>query len=299
MMKRQVLKYWSTPSLSGGSRLFFLLILNAAVLFSTQLKNNAYAGILLGTDVAADTLVAIDRDTSATRVIGPLLANVPPGRDDAMTGLAYDSNNRILYGINAGSQRLYSINHETGKANLVGTSSFGFSNANGLAFDTRRGRLLATDNTSNALFEINTVSGTGSLLAVLDCAFGAVEGLAYDYATDSLFGLSDISDRIGIINPSTGMVNLLPSGLPVGLWRGLEFDQERNRLYLTDVAGQDRLFQADPFSGESSLVGTLGSYESAMQGLAFIPSTVPEPSTFCIALGCLATILLQRRRFSR
>jgi hypothetical protein len=241
--------------LHRASAVFLVLVVSVSAF--------AQGGMLYGVDISADQLGTIDRNTAAFTPIGPNGAGVV-----ALTGLAYDANQDVLYAIQPGSPSLYTVNQSSGLATLVGPTLLG--NANGLAFDPNANLLYAAD-LGNALYTLNVLTGNATLVAPITGA-GAIEGLGFDSATGTLYGLSDSLDKVVTISTSTGVATPLPTTLPsTGLWRGLDWDSELGVLWASKV-NSGQLFQVDPITGAGTLIGALPTF---VQGLAFKPG-LPE-----------------------
>jgi hypothetical protein len=115
-------------------------------------------------------------------------------------GLAYDTNNDILYGVDTSSDYLIIIDVATVAATLVGLTGFG--DVQGLAYDANNDILYGTDTLTNQLITIDPVTGAGT--AVGDLGFTNVQGLAYDANNDILYGVDTVTAQLITIDPATG-----------------------------------------------------------------------------------------------
>lgn len=213
--------------------------------------------VLYGSDVQLDDLGSIDRTTAAWTTIGS------QSTVGAITGLAYDPVQDVLYGCSPNNNSVYTVDQTNGSISLVGPT--GFSNINGLAYDPNSGTLYCTDLNGNAFFTVDTNTGAGTLIATLSGAM-AVEGLAYDPVANVLYGLDDIADAVVIINPATGVASALPSGIgSPGIWRGLTWDSTLGVIWATRV-NPGQLWMVDPTTGAGTFIGAPTTF---VQGLAF------------------------------
>ncbi|KAA3607268.1 MAG: hypothetical protein DWQ01_16365 [Planctomycetota bacterium] len=236
------------------------LPLLAILLMIATVSPLAAQNTLFGSDVSLDDLGSIDRNNGAWTTIGD------QGAVDAITGLAYDPNNDLLYGINPSSDRLYLLDQSTGFATPIGSSgALGFDNANGLAYDPNQDVMYGADLNTNTLFTVNVSNSSTTVIGSISGA-SAIEGLAFDPATNTLYGLDDTSDRVVILDTTTAVATPLANALPVsGIWRGLTWDHELGVIWASKVnAGE--LYRVDPATGAGTFVGTPTTF---VQGLAF------------------------------
>ena len=242
----------------------------------------AAGATLFGSEVARDELLAIDQESGKHELIGALA-------DNAITGLAYDSGNAILYGISPASDRVYRIDIRTADITPIGDPGvLGFGNANGLAYDSLDGVLYGTDLNTNTLFTIDLDTGKATAVGGIGGGFADVEGLAFDPATDTLFGLEDRQNKIIVIDQESADARALPGTLPErGNWRGLAFDQRTGRLYATLVS-DTRLYWIDAKTGQATLIGNTGGQGSAVQGLTFVSSACSSSKKRKLVLRCKA-----------
>lgn len=228
---------------------------------------------LLGTEVWTHTLMRIDRDTAAWTPIGTF--NVC-----TLAGLAYDQNHDVLYGIAPCTDNIYIIDRETGAATCVGGFGIlGVDNANGLAYDPVHDILYATDNNTNTLLTVNTSTGRATVVAEISGGYSEIEGLGFDAAGQVLYGITQLQRRIVSIDVLTGQATEISEPLPELTWRGLDFDSERQLLYVSavNIYGDAPLYTCDPVSGRLDFVGDMVGAE-AVQGLGFVSdasSSVP------------------------
>jgi hypothetical protein len=245
------------------------------------------AGELLGSDVWPHRLIEIDRDDASVTEIG--VHGVC-----TMSGLAYDSNNDVLYGIAPCTDNVYRVDRVTAEATMIGApGALGYGNPNGLAYDPVSDVLYGTDNNTNALFTVDTQTGAAHEIAIMHGGFTEIEGLGFDAAAGILYGITQLQRRIVTIDTGDGRVAETSGELPDLIWRGLDYDSERRLLYASavDIWGDSKLYSFDPESAQLAFVGeTVGA--SSVQGLGF----VPEPSSAVLWILAGTTLGARRRR---
>jgi hypothetical protein len=117
----------------------------------------------LAADPDADLFYSVDLDNSDTLVsVTPagVITNIGPA-GFAITGLAYDNVNNILYGVDSTS--LYTINVATGEATLVGLTGLD-DGRTGLAFDNDTATLFLNAGNVGSLYTVNTATGLATLV---------------------------------------------------------------------------------------------------------------------------------------
>lgn len=261
-----------------------LIVVAFLAILSTP--SGVYAGELLGSDVWPHQLIEIDRDDASVTVIG--VHGVC-----TLSGLAYDSNHDLLYGIAPCTDNIYRVDRFTAEATMIGApGALGYGNPNGLAYDPVNDILYGTDNNTNALFTVDPQTGAPHEIAIMHGGFTEIEGLGFNAATGTLYGITQLQRRIVTIETSDGRVAEISDELPDLIWRGLDYDSERRLLYAgaVDIWGDSQLYSFDPENGSLVFVGeTVGA--SSVQGLAF----VPEPSTALLCLAATAIFGARRR----
>lgn len=252
------------------------------------LAYNANSGVLYGADSSRDELFTINKATGVATVVGALGA-----AGNSITGLAYDSGNDILYGLQGGTGqfgKLVTINTTTGAATLVGSlgSSNDLRNCNGLAFnpdenldDTEDDPILYTvcSDTNDSLVSINAGSGAGTNLGSLPTStdgchptapdFQAVRALTFNLDPDGnsnnsdalIYGVEANNGQLVIIDigtPSSSSVvgRLTPSGSCSASVEGLAFDAASGKLYGLD-SSNDQLVMINTSTGLATEGGIL------------------------------------------
>jgi DNA-binding beta-propeller fold protein YncE len=187
-----------------------------------------------------EQILILDTDTGAARFVGTL------GFKDVQ-GMAFDPDSGTLYGVDADSYALITIDPATGEG--TGFSPRIRPMGNGLAFDRGSGTLFSAG--GNDLYRLDFSSFDWALVG--DIGYWTVEGLASDSQAGVLFGAVRHSSELLGISPATGRGTSL-GYVDHGMW-GLTFDAER-RLLWTTFGGQ--LATIDPGPLETSIVGRTG-----------------------------------------
>lgn len=244
------------------------LILAGFLLAGTSLQTQT----LYGSDVVLDSLGTIDSGTGAWTLIG---SQGIPGFE-SINGMAYDSVNGILFGINTSTNDLVTMNTTSGLALVVGGTSGG--QFNGLAYNPNS-NVLYSVTTTDELYAINPNTGSSTFIGMGNIA-DQIEGLAFDPINDNLFGLNG-QGQIYLINTVTGAASALPNGIGVGgLWRGLTWDNSNQRLLATTVGGGGGLlYTVNPATGLGVLVGATTNFA---QGLAMTDGPPAAPFDYLV-----------------
>jgi hypothetical protein len=206
-----------------------------------------------------------------------------------ITGLAYDSDNDILYGLSGGSgasiNHLFHIDRTTGAATPIGP--LGSTEFFGLAYDSTRHQLFATNQTG--LYTVDSATGQATLIGSISPPTDATRELTFDLFTETLFlGTEGVINGVDVnglntIDRDTGALTFLgtykadgPSDLFNNV-RGIEFDPLQNRLLGIDGGtggGRQQLLIIDPSSGAASLLIDLNAQNRGFLGLAFATHVV-------------------------
>ncbi len=240
---------------------------------------------VFGSEVGSDRIGIIDV---------PSLTNTDVGQYTSfdafnLNGLAANTNTGQLYGLDAGSGAIFSVDPDTAQAVAI-TGNVFVGNANGLAYDANRNRLWVANNNGLVSFLDLTSGQTGT---VGTAQINNLEGLAFDAATDTLFALSDTDDRIYTLDVVTLAPTALSDSLGSGNWRGLTYDANTNRLIASRVGGTTFLAEFDIATATVLQSGDVANVGPFVQGLAFIPS----PGAMGVfAISGAAMFRRQRRR---
>lgn len=185
-----------------------------------------------------------------------------------------------------GLSSLYTIDHRTGAATLVGP--IGFDNVTGLAFlgdgrlvGSARGDVItATSATTAILIEIDPATGAGSLIGTIsdqDSGCGRMPDISYDPNTDTLYGYGDYcnTDVEGLftIDPVTGVGTPVgPSGYTGG-GNGMDVQPSTGIIYATPF-DDESLITIDSATGLGTEVpGSAGLVPDRVNALDFHPTS--------------------------
>jgi hypothetical protein len=182
-----------------------------------------------------------------------------------VSDLAFDRNTGTLFGADAATKQLLTIDPATGAATPLLVLSF--PGPKGLAFDPNEDLLYyIEEDVTDQLHAIDLVTGVDEVLGPV--TFDEVFGLAFDPDLNTLYAVDDVG-RLLTLDTLQGAASTVGQ---VGFAdvRGLAFDPITGTLYGTDVA-TDQLLTIDPATGEGTAVGMLGLGD--VTGLAFDPVT--------------------------
>ena len=217
----------------------------------------------------------------------------------AVTGLAFDPLNGVLYGSTGGvsGTRLLTINPASGLVNVVGSLSAGTATMTDLAFD-QSGHLYGISSSGGAnLYSINLSTGQATSLGASGMSFTEGGGLAI--SSSGVFYGAPIPGEYGTYDSTTGVyTHITTPATPVGAggdYSALAFDGSvlygNNNLPGTGGGGLTHLVTIDPVTGS---VTDIGASVTHLDAIAF--QTVPEPSTMALLLGAGAAALLAIKR---
>lgn len=230
--------------------------------------------------------------------IGPL--NNSLGQNFAVTGLAFNPLNGVLYGSTANSsgQSLLTINPASGLVTVVGAFNTGIAGNTmaDIAFDTS-GHLFGIGSSANsALFSINLSSGQATIIGSSGVTGTSGGGLAI--STGGIFYGTPVGTNFGTYNPTTGaFANIANPAKPAGggAYAALDFDDSGILYGLNSGPGAPPPTHLVTINPANGAVTDIGSSVDALDAIAFQP--VPEPGTMALLIGSgVMGVLIKARR---
>jgi len=239
-------------------------------------------------------LWVIDQTTgNAMQDVGPL--NDALANNYAVTGLAFDPVNGLLYGSTGGHSGtdLLTIDPATALVTVVGSyNATGAGTMADLAFDSA-GNLYGISSSGGAnLYTINLATGQATQVGLSGVSGTSGGGLAISPA--GIFYGTPTTSRFGTYDPNTGAYNNItnpfkPAG-PSASYASLAFDG--NTLYGMDLGLPTHLVTID----SSGVVTDIGPSVASIDAIAFTVEPIPEPTSAALLLagGVMARIASRR-----
>ncbi len=248
-----------------------------AIVMATAGSGRAFGGIVgYGVD-NNDDLYSINLGTATATLIGSTGA--------FLEGIAF-SPGGTLYGTDA-SGNLYTINPSTGASTLIGNTGLG--DVEGLIFSGNT--LLGTNFTNpTTIYSINTSTAGVTPLVTTDPGEGVTRALTLENSNTALIASDSPTFQTLIsVNLTTGATTVLGSLGSNGIY-GMDFGNS----VLYGLGQQGAVYTIDPTTGATTLVGSTGS--QFWLDLAITNSaTVPEPSTFVLAVSAVLLVGVAQR----
>jgi hypothetical protein len=274
------------------SRTGILLAIASVVALVSVSERHAQAG-LVGLSSAYP---AVLYDINTTTGAATFRTSIATGEGASFTGLAYLNGRLYATDVYPPYFNLGTIDPNTGVFTIINNQG-GSTNWHGLAADQNQGLLYAIDYDKN--YKLVSVTPSGAITYI--GAGTGIQGRGMDF-----------DDNRGILyatGPDTGVQSLYKVDTTLGTSTligstginsykvGLAFDDTTDTLYMAADPGNQSissLYKLDVTTGAAMLIGELGV---EADGLAFMPSGVPEPTTLIVwsLLGGLAITAGWRR----
>jgi hypothetical protein len=283
-------------------------ILFVGLCLLTSLTGVLAQEVLLGTTSGTSgDLFNINPSTGAPSLIGPLIDN---GLNPyAVTGLAFDTVNGILYGSTSnqsatGVSSLVMVNPNSGQVTFIG--SFGVTNETmaDITFDVVTATLYGTGSKDGNLYRINLTTGAATAVGSSGLGTTRGNGVAANSAGQVFGAPQGASGALvqfnKITGAATGVATLSGAPFPAGTIAAMAFNSG-GTLYATNIS--DTTFSTDlvTINTATGAVTNLGATADDLDAIVFYnPTAVPEPATLSLlglgALGSFGLNVLRRRR---
>lgn len=231
------------------------------------------------------------------------------GVEGKLLGIDFRPANGLLYGL-TDANKIYTIDRMTGAASFVSDLSTAFTagDMSGFDFNPVPDRLrLVGSNEQNLRTNVDTgatiVDGTLAY-AANDANAGAdpnITAAAYTNSfkgttTTQLFGIDSNLDTLVLQNPpNNGTLMTIGSlGIDFDSTGGFDIFTDADGMNTAFAASNSKLYTINLSTGAATAVGTIGSGDKKLVGLA--ATSVPEPGTVGALIGIGAFGLLSRRR---
>jgi len=257
----------------------------------------------------ADSLIALSStnpgvlyDINEATGMATFRTSISTGELASCTGLASLGGSLYATDITPPSFSFGTIDPNTGVFTMINDQG-GSINWHGLAADESAGLLYSIDlDNSNTLVSVTpggviTAIGTGTGIDGRGMAFDNNNDILYATGPDSLSPIS-----LYTVDTTTGTATLIGSTGISSYLIGLEYDETNAILYmLADLdnsgSGFSNLYSLNTATGAATLIGSTGV--SGLDGIASLPTSVPEPSTILLLGFGLAGVGLFRRKFTK
>lgn len=288
----------------------------AAACLAAAASAHATPAFSLSTVGGVQSLISFDTATPGTvTTVGAI-----SGATTSLNGIDFRPANGLLYGYNAATSGIYTVNTMTGATSLVSTSTAPVTTPLlGIDFNPAADRLrIVTANEENRRINVATgAQGAGG--ATPDGPLGtdpnrSIVGAAYTFNDNNpatgtvLYYLDSASDTLLNTNMPNGAAGTPLGPVPFTTLGslGVDFDETSEFDIFTNslggntafanlrVGGINGLYTIDLATGAASLIGTIGA--GGLTGLAL--ATIPEPGTWALLLmaGGAAAWSARRRR---
>ena len=212
-----------------------------------ELDDDAVEGmVMLNANSVTDAVYEVDLASGAMTEI----ATLDPSWSGSINSMDTDGEG-LAFAHDGSNSRLVEIDACDGT--LLSLPDHGVGNCCGIAWGPE-GKLYGLDTTTDQLVEFDPVSGAGTPIGPLNITVYNC-GMTYDCANDVLIGADGTGARIFAIDHVTGEAyDVVEVDVPFAAV-GVGYHPGRESIYA--VTG-DELYEIDPSSGDTTLIGTLG-----------------------------------------
>ena len=176
-------------------------------------------------------------------------------------GLAFDTEQNVLYAKRDGDTLLYEIDASTGQTQSIGNTRIADGGGLALVDNVSKGKLyFSSDDYGDGLYTLNTTTGNATRLYT-NPNWTRMRGLASSESSSFIYGGNESLFKI---NSDASVANQI-SNNPF-YYNGLAYDSSRNILYGTD--GSSHFYSINPNTGEP--ISNLSSPFSSLYGLSLI-----------------------------
>jgi len=257
------------------------IILCLIALFATP--SVIFASTLYGSS-ASDRFHKVDQSTGALTVVGF-------GNYGNPTDLTSDWRQASFRIWECQPKYFSQVNPTTGVVTPIGT--FGTLDdpisIDSIGFDTITGTMYGTDKVN--LYTVNVATGAATFVG--NTGRTDVNGLAFDL-TGTLYSVGQSDEVLLKLNTGSGSASVV-GALGVSAMTDLAVRPEDGVMFGTATVGSFSIYRIDLASGGTTLVGPY-NYSGGINGLAFSPAPVPEPSLLALTVAALAALPARRRK---
>ncbi len=237
---------------------------------------------------SSSSLFQLDESTGAATLLTNVNGANDLGQIAGLTFLGGELFASDIFGDN--NLRTGSINTNTGLFTGISDQD-GSINWHSLAADEQAGILYAVESGSNVLKSLTpqgatTTIGSGLGVNMAGLAFDDGNGILYGLGQDR--GLYTIDTTLGTKSLVGVAISLSSSGNQNS--RGLAYDENTDTLYVSDTNG---LFSLNVNNGSATFIGSHN--QGFLDGLAFLDTSIPEPSTYFLLFLALGVFTVKKR----
>jgi len=222
----------------------------------------------------------------------------PMSGPDRLHGLVR-TNDGVLYGINGFQDAFYSVDPETGQADLIG--EVGHSIAWGLAYDAATDTIYGIgrpneDDSSRYMLVFDRSTGESTPIGPGIADLSGISGLCWDTTNSRLIAFDNADKKFYAFDTAGNASLLSTAAAGLSSW-SLAHDGQYVAMQLRGFDGNRKIAYYDPDTGQPVGEPLTLSHGTAMEALDFYSQPVPEPSTIVLlALGSVAWGVWRCRR---